>query len=152
MTIGTSIWGLPGCGWRSLDEFWWFDAVTERSAGRCRRVRFVVIVVVLMLVDVVMIVDVGRVAHGVQDGTWIGGAHRRHRAGVVLVDGVRRAVLEVGDRRMLGMRGQQIVDELLDDLAPPQRRADVVPTTFAVEVLHELLVAAVALLAPLHLG
>ena len=46
---------------------------------------------------------------------------------------------------MLRMGGQPVVDELLDDAAPAKRRADVVPAAIAVEVLHQLLVARVAL-------
>ena len=53
---------------------------------------------------------------------------------------------------MLGVGGQPVVDELLDDAAAAQGRADVVPAALAVEVLRELLVAGVALAALRDLG
>src|SRR2546422_11502074 len=82
------------------------------------------------------------------DGSRIRGVDRSDRPGLVLVDGVSRAVLDVGDRGVGRMRGQPVVDEPFDDAAPAKRRPNVVPAALALEVADQLLVAGVPLARP----
>ena len=53
---------------------------------------------------------------------------------------------------MVGVGGEPVVDELLDDPAPAEGRADVVPAAVALEVLRQLRVAGVPLAALGDLG
>src|SRR5258706_12884688 len=130
MTIGTSIWSLPAVSRVGLAAL--------RSAGGCRLVGGGVIVVgVVVMMVVVVGVVYARVRVRVEDRARIGRPDRRDGPRLVVVEGVGRAVLDVRDGRVLGVPGQPVVDELLDDPAPAQGRADVVPAAVALEVLRQ---------------
>src|SRR5436190_24210483 len=122
MTIGTSIWISR-------------SAVAVESAGArrlvCGRVRRGVRR------------GIGRRSGGVrfQDRARIRRVDRRNRACLLLVDALRWPVLDVRDRGVIGVGGEPVVNELLDDPAPSKRRTDVVPASLALEVAKRLRIA-----------
>src|SRR5829696_9097094 len=75
----------------------------------------------------------------------------RRRRGIALDDS-RPRFLRMRKRRVIGMRREPIVDELLDGLAPPERRLDEVAASLRVEILEQLRLACVTCLALLDLG
>src|SRR5439155_14642423 len=87
-----------------------------------------------------------------EDGAWIGcidgsgGLCRR------AVQGTGRAILDVRQRRMVGVGRQPCVDETLDDATAAKGRADEAPAALRVEILEQLRVARVALAATLDFG
>src|SRR5829696_1939850 len=102
MTMGTSILGLPGSA--GTRDVW--------SAGGRRN-----------------IFGDGDIF---DDGAGVRGADGRvrrrvPRVVVVIVVGARH-ILEMGQRLMVGVGGQPVVDESFDHTAAPKRAADVVPT------------------------
>ena len=140
MTIGTSIWDLPVCagtGWLGV-------TVSRRGAGSSLVVGAVVVAVVLAVAAAWPSVIGARL---LEDRAGVRRVDRGDRSGAVVVDAVGRAVLDVRHRRVLGVGGQPLVDELLDDAAPAERGADEVAAPLRVEVAQQLLVAGVALAA-----
>ena len=63
---------------------------------------------------------------------------RRSASASGAVDGRRRVVLEVRQRRVLGVGGEPAVDEDLDDAGPAQRAADEVAAALGLEVADRL--------------
>src|SRR5437764_9617174 len=131
MTIGTSIWGLPGCAGDPLRGGAWCSAWTVGSAGRGRRVGSVLVSC--------------RRPVGLDDRPRIGRVEGSHGPGLLLVHRIGRPILDVRNRRVLGMRRQPIVDETLDDPAPPEGGSNVVPAPLALEILDQLRISRVAL-------
>src|SRR5512141_2310053 len=110
MTIGTSIVGLPAVP-SGIDS-----AGPASGAGGLALDLGVAVVVGLALVE----------AAG--DGARIGGVDGRRGLRLRGVEGRRGVVLEMRQRRVLGMRGQPAVDQRLHELRAAQRAADeVVP-------------------------
>ena len=93
-------------------------------------------------------------------GAWRGVSRRwpaRWVVGVASISGTTRRggrlrLLEVGQRRMVRVGGQPVVDQLLDQAAPAQRAADEAPAALRLEVVQQAPVVRVALAALGDLG
>src|SRR4051812_40931795 len=75
---------------------------------------------------------------GARDRTGVRRADRRVRGSLGGIQRGRRVVLEVGQRRMLGVRGEPAVDEGLDDLRAAERAANEVSAALGLEVADRL--------------
>src|SRR5919107_5558109 len=95
---------------------------------------------------------VGCAVVGLEDRSRIGRVDRGDRASLILVNRIAGTVLDVRDRWMVRVTAEPIVDEALDDPAPSEGRANVVPASVALEVFRQLRVAGIPLAAAGDLG